>query len=205
MNCTELRSRLQAYASGTLRTEEEAAFEAHLGSCEECAAEVTLAEARLAQAGALPKVVAPAQDLWPGIQERIERPRLAGRIALPKWALAAAAVLLIAASSAVTAVWLQPSSRSATQGSTRLVGLEAEYTVASDDLSAALAAARSRLAPETIAIIERNLASIDQALAESHRALALDPGNAALEQLVVAAWRHKVDLLRRATAIGSTS
>jgi predicted anti-sigma-YlaC factor YlaD len=205
MTCIELRARLEGYARGALPAPEEAAFEAHLSVCDDCSALVARAETELRHTGTLPKSVAPEDDLWPGIQARIESRRIAGRIALRRWALAAAAVLLIGVSSAVTAMLLRPPSGSAVWASTRLIGFEAEYTAASDDLTAALSAARSRLAPETIATIERNLTVIDQALTESRRALALDPGNIALEQLVVAAWRQKVDLLRRATAIGSAS
>lgn len=205
MSCTELQTRLPAYARGTMGAEEEAAFEAHLSGCEDCSTLVALAAPKLPQTGALPKTVVPATDLWPAIQGRIDSRRIAGRIAVPKWALAAAAMLLIAASSAVTAVILQPFSRPAVQPSPRLVGFEAEYSAASEDLVAALAAARSRLAPETIATIERNLSVIDNALAESRRALARDPGNVALEHLVVAAWQQKVDLLRRATTLSGES
>ena len=83
--------------------------------------------------------------------------------------------------------------------------LEAQYSVVSEDLLGALEQARSRLSPETMATIERNLRIIDAALDETRQALAQDPGNAALGQMVVAAWRQKVDLLRRAAALGTES
>jgi hypothetical protein len=120
--------------------------------------------------------------------------------------LAAAAVLLVAVSSGVTALLLrQSSSRPTVQPSSALAPLEAQYASATADLAAALEAARDRLAPATIATIERTLAVIDSALAESRRALAGDPGNVTLERLVVAAWRQKMDFLRRATALASES
>jgi hypothetical protein len=56
-----------------------------------------------------------------------------------------------------------------------------------------------------MATIERNLRIIDIALEETRQALAKDPGNPALGQMVVAAWRQKVDLLRRATTLGAES
>jgi anti-sigma-K factor RskA len=205
MTCTQLQTRLQDYARGTMSAEEESAFETHLDSCEDCSTIVALAGPELRHAGTLPRTVPPVQDLWPAIQARIEPARIAGRIAMPRWTLAAAAVLLIAASSAVTAVILRQAGQSAAQSSTHLVGFEAEYSAASEELTAALAAARGRLAPETILTIERNLSLIDNALAESRRALAADPGNVALEQLVVAAWRQKVDLLRRAAMLSGES
>lgn len=205
MTCTEIPRRLQAYAHGGMSAEEEAAFEAHLSGCDTCSKLVALAEPKLRMTAALPATVSPVQDLWPAIRARIDSRRARGNLVLPRWALAAAAVLLIAVSSALT-VYFQPAPRGPVgQAPTRLIGFEAEYTAASEDLSTALAAARSRLAPETIATIEQNLTVINNALAESRRALAGDPGNAALEQLVVAAWRQKVDLLRRATILSGES
>jgi predicted anti-sigma-YlaC factor YlaD len=205
MTCAELQTRLQAYASGTMSGEEEAAFEAHLSLCESCSTMVALAESAVPQTAALPKSIAPTQDLWPAIQSTIDSRRRIGRVALPRWALAAAAVLLMTVSSGVTVVLLQRSGGPSIQAPSRLIGFEAEYSAASEDLSAALWAARSRLAPETIATIERNLAVIDHALAEARAALAQDPGNPALEPLVVAAWRQKMDLLRRATVLSGDS
>ena len=87
--------------------------------------------------------------------------------------------------------------------SSRLASLEAEYAAATQDLAGALERARSRLAPETLASIEKSLDLIDAALEESRQALARDPGNEGLRLLVVAAWRQKVDLLRRATRGGT--
>jgi hypothetical protein len=83
--------------------------------------------------------------------------------------------------------------------------LEAQYAAVSEDLTGALEKVRSRLQPETMATIERNLRIIDTALDETRLALAKDPGNPALGQMVVAAWRQKVDLLRRATTLGAES
>ena len=147
--------------------------------------------------------IAPAADLWPEIRERVAAHRRASsRIAAPRWALAAAAMLLIALSSGVTAVLLT-SDGPRTVATGNISALEAEYSAVSEDLTAALEQARARLTPETMATIERNLRIIDAALDETRQALAKDPGNAALGQMVVAAWRQKVDLLRRATALGT--
>ena len=207
MTCAEIRERLDGYARGEFSPREDAAFEAHLSSCAACAALLEAAEPALAEARTLPRAVEPGANLWPGVRSRMD-PRIAPRrrVPLPGWMLAAAAVLLVAVSSGVTALLLrQSSSRPTAQPSFALSALEAEYASATADLATALEGARGRLAPATIATIERNLAVIDQALAESRRALANDPDNTALEHLVVAAWRQKVDFLRRATALASES
>jgi anti-sigma factor RsiW len=207
MSCAELRTRADAYARGSLSAPESAALEAHLTTCASCAAFLEAAEAPPEQTAGLPRSVDPELDLWPGIQKRLGQSGAGrGRVAIRGWQLAAAALLLIALSSGVTALLLRRSAGgSAMQQALALTPLEAQYASAAAELAGALERARSQLAPQTIAIIERNLAVIDSALAESRRALAGDPHNAMLEQLVIAAWRQKMDFLRRATALSPAS
>ncbi len=205
MNCTELRDRFDAYVAGTLSEAESAALESHLDGCIACHEALANRDRALGQTGGLPRSVVPPTDLWPGIEKQLaSRRRFRGRVALPGWLLAAAAALLMVASSGGTVLFLRnwPGDRPAIQPSSHLTALESQYSAASAELTEALEKARSRLSPETVATIERSLRIIDQALAESRAALARDPGNQALEQLVMAAWRQKVDLLRRATALG---
>ncbi|HEV8196840.1 MAG TPA: zf-HC2 domain-containing protein [Gemmatimonadales bacterium] len=204
MTCAELRARLDAYVNGTLSSAETAAFEAHLDTCAACGDFLANAAERPQELNALPRSVEPDADLWPAITGRLA-PRRASRrgIPVPAWALAAAAVLLIALSSGATVLLLRSGTHAPVTLSSRLEGVEAEYAAASDDLGRTLENARARLAPETLATIERNLATIDSALAESRRALAKDPANGVLEQLVVAAWRQKLEFLRRAAALST--
>lgn len=205
MTCRDFEARADAYAEGRLSASEAAAFEAHLNRCAACAAALERAAGPPTGLAALARSIEPAEDLWPAIHGRLaslrERP---GRIAVPRWGLAAAALLLIALSSGVTAVLLRPAPETAS-ATLDVSALEAQYAAVSEDLSGALEKARSRLEPATVATIERNLRIIDAALDETRQALAKDPGNPALGQMVVAAWRQKVDLLRRATALGTES
>lgn len=206
MTCAELRLSLDGYASGSLPAEAERAFEDHLASCAACSALLEQAEARPDPVPALPRSVEPAADLWPAIQARLAPRGGRRRVSVPGWLLAAAAVALVAVSSGVTALLLQRSTASPSAPLASAISpLEAQYASAAADLNAALVQARGRLAPATLAVIERNLAVIDSALAESRRALASDPGNATLEQLVIATWKRKMDFLRRATALSTSS
>ena len=79
--------------------------------------------------------------------------------------------------------------------------LEAEYVSQTETLSELLERQRDQLAPETIATLERNLAIIDAAIADSRAALAADPSNPELETLLRAGYEQKVALLERAAQL----
>jgi hypothetical protein len=72
-----------------------------------------------------------------------------------------------------------------------------EYDRLDEELSALLAGQRDKMQPETIAKVERNLAIIDGAIAEIRQALAEDPGNEALRQLLKASYGQKSALVRQ--------
>lgn len=207
MRCQELRALLDAYVRGHVAPAEAAALEDHLTSCPACTALLEQLESLPDGVSALSRSVEPEADLWPGIRSRLAPRRGMGtaRVTLPGWLLAAAAVLLIAVSSGVTAMLMRPLRPSAPLPVAAISPLEAQYASAASELSAELGRAHTRLAPATLAIIERNLAVIDSALAESRRALAGDPGNTALTRLVIAVWQQKMDFLRRATALSGES
>ena len=112
--------RLDDFASGELPDIERRLMERHLEACEECRAEAEAIRALLAEVSTLPTAIAPPTDLWEGIAGRLE-PRAAGLPqgeetkvipfaprrkpwTPPRWALqAAAAVVLVAGSSLITA------------------------------------------------------------------------------------------------------
>jgi hypothetical protein len=207
MTCAELRLRFDDYVRGRLSDTQAAALESHLESCAECEALLESDAGAVDATRSLPRALSPREDLWPGIGARLTRrePAHRRRVAVPRWMLAAAAALLVAVSSGATALLLKREPVRLSAGpSDRLASLEAEYTSATRELAGALERARSRLAPETLASIEKSLGLIDAALEESRLALAKDPGNEGLRMLLVAAWRQKVDLLRRAAG-GATA
>ena len=74
-----------------------------------------------------------------------------------------------------------------------------------DELEDALEGLRGRLDPNTIRIIEGNLGVIDRAIEESRRALAVDPGNAFLEEHLERAYQRKLSYLREAARIAEWS
>jgi hypothetical protein len=167
-------------------------------------------------ASRLPREIAPERDLWPGIAARLE-PGDRTRAIWRGWHLAgavAAAVALVTVSSLIT-LWVTdrpdsvPVSRvqtpagiarparalngNATFGPDYLLG--PKYEKARQQLSQDLDTQLETLPPETREVIEKNLAQIRQALTEINGALADDPGNVLLQQLLMAAYQDELTVL----------
>lgn len=208
----------------------------------------TIDEARLRklreEVAALPSSIEPPADAWTNIRAAIEAERkpdigastgearstaagsapvyLASRVwwQRPSF-LAAAALLLVAGSSVLTAVALRSSHDqnppvAAGQGSGRGSGtsgassggpaslaqftvVESDYLRAVNDLSATLDAESGSLSLETIAKLRESLKIIDGAILEARNALAADPANRTLIQMLSTSYEQKVDLLKRTT------
>ena len=203
----------ELHAAAENRLDAADATQRHLDSCAACRTEVDRIRGLLEHVATLPREIEPPVDLYAGIRERIHAPRRAviGRGMPPRmylW-LAAAAVLLIIASSAVTTLILrggdQPiaTDHDGQGGGDSLAGAAAFRTVSEEydrldrDVAATLAAQREKLLPETVEKVERNLAIIDQAIREIRQALAEDPNNKALQQLLKASYGQKAALLRQ--------
>lgn len=72
-------------------------------------------------------------------------------------------------------------------------------------LEEALAQSSTPLDPNTVRIIEKNLAVIERAIDESRQALAVDPGNTFLVDHLERAYRHKLTYLREAVQLAGWS
>jgi hypothetical protein len=214
---------LWALMDDSLSEGERRATSAHLAGCAECRALLERARRLRGAVDRAPRSMAPPEDAWTEIRARIGARPLAPaerRSAMPRsrwlspgW-LAAAAVLLVVLSSMVTA-WVMrgdgsraiaptvasesgaPDERDATP---RFVATDEQERM-ERELSALLEAQRSTLTPETVAKIERNLDVIDAAIEEIKTALAEDPNNRALHDLLSASYRQKAALLKQASQI----
>lgn len=201
---------------------------AHLADCVGCGAQLASVRALLGAAQQAPVVMEPPVDAWTNIRRAIDDGKAvalphpvsaAPRVSVSRRTLAAAAVVLIAISSAVTTVVLRGrrdagtsvASHSVERGLTATLvtdtgagdisGIEREYLSSASTLRAALDQERPTLAPATVVLVERNLRIIDDAIAEARAALMRDPASTALRALLRKSHEQKIDFLRRTTAL----
>ena len=206
-------ARLSDYLDGELDAGEREAVEAHLEGCAGC--RETLDELRQVVARARAVTDAPPDaDLWPGIATRIggarapQSPVWQRRVSFTLPQAVAAGLVLVLASA--IGVWTMMSRTAGGPGAApgaapadvvRANLADETYDHAVGDLEQVLAEGRDRLDPRTYAVIERNLRTIDRAIAESRRALEADPGNVFLNNHLATARQRKLSLLRHATAL----
>ena len=166
--------------------------------------------------GRLPRNVEPVQDLWPVIEAR-----LAAREARPRrWAWqVAAAVLLVVGSSLLTASLVRrdlarvafvqdPAAQvpvspvpaiPAIHGSA--YALDPGYVAARQQLSGMLESRIDALPASAWKKLEANLAEIRRATAEINAALALQPGDPLLEELLLNTYQDELALLASASQL----
>lgn len=198
MTHDEILARLDARADGTLPAGELATVERHLAECAACRREAEALMALLADARALPRELTPGRDLWGGIEGRLapRAPSTVRSIPPRRWRplLLAAAIATVLLGGAALLL-LRPPARP----SVAFTREQARYLAASTDLARALARDPGHLAPETQAVVGRSLSVVDQAIAEAEAALRADPRNPGLEQMLLARYAQRLELLQRAT------
>ena len=167
----------------------------------------------------LPREMDPPADAWDAIRAQIARdesglPNPRARRPIHFWQrspfLIAASLLLVVGSSAITYVSTKgvdpgpvPSGsvgNAAVSGVSALAqftGKENDYLRRVNGLVAIMESGEVELAPETIAKVKESLAIIDAAILEARAALARDPANRALIEMLESTYEMKLDLLER--------
>jgi len=207
--------RLSERLDGSLTEEERGLLDAHLVTCTECRSVLADLERVVMHARALPEI-APDEDLWPGIAARVaafartdEAPRM--RVRTASWGITMSWPQLVAAGLALVVLsgggaWFfartqrAASSMVATQPSSEMQpAAHDQYAAEVADLQKELDQRRDHLDPETVKTIEANLKIIDIASAQARAALAADPANPYLKEVVSRQMKKKVELLKQAT------
>ena len=215
---------LDDYVTGDLTEEARSPVEDHVAACALCADEVESLKRILTCASELPKSIDPPVDAWSNIRSAISRDESAMRassvsragIWKRRYVLAAAVILVAVLSSAGTALYMNEhysgarssgadasnSSAEATPAALAAFAIEENnYLRTASMLQDLLDQQEAFLAPETVAQLKASLRTIDEAILEARNALARDPANKLLVEMLSASYRQKVDLLRRTTEL----
>lgn len=223
-----IRHLLDDYVTGELTEDARAPVAEHIAGCEICSAEVESLNIILARAAELPRSIDPPVESWSVIRQAIDQDmealKGAARSAVPVQSregwfaprrvvmMAAAALIVAVLSSGATFLYATRDGRTAdasgsappAQGETpaSLAAFTIEennYMRTANILKDLLDSQRDVLAPETVAQLNASLRTIDEAILEARNALARDPANKMLVEMLSASYRQKVDLLRRTT------
>ena len=205
---------LNDYVDANLDEAAERKVAAHLAVCRECADRHARLVSLLTSTRELPDRIDPPGEVWTAIRGEMS-PRRSFGVTMSWWRLAAAAVVLVAVSSIVTILIVRrpevlvvrpvpPTPATPVSDAPATKAVDASYDAGIKELTETLAQHRSQLDPATAAKVEASLHVIDLAIAEARQALAADPANTDLHDLLAASYERKLELLRRANQLSAT-
>ena len=214
-----IRHLLDDYVTGELTEDARGPVADHIAACAICTEEVESLKGILARAAELPKAIEPPAGAWLNIRAAIERdkeavatrPERSESFWRQPYALAAAVVLAAILSSGGTALYLNSRATSsdsaratASGGNAAAPATFVAFTIEENTylrnvavLQDLLDRQEGALAPETVAQLKASLRTIDEAILEARNALARDPANKMLIEMLSGNYRQKMDLMRR--------
>lgn len=214
-NCDNVANVLVDFIDGRLDAEAERAVERHLDTCANCRALVVDLRTIRAAAFMLDRHE-PAPDVWTSLQQRVAaEPAPRGRVlAMPttraSWSvwLGAAAAIILATLIGVLPLMRRsepPPSQDADAGAEATVesvtaefeAAEQHYQKAITDLETIAKQDTGELDPQVAAVLQKNLAVIDQAIGESRAALQSQPSSDTAQDGLFDALRTKIALLQQ--------
>jgi len=210
-----IESDRQGAADGTLDAERMRVAYGHLAECQSCAADIARLRTVMTRVREAPAPSPSLDDLWPSIRSRIEQSKVVrlGQLAEPNaivrphrpWlaigSTAVAAALLIAALTQMQGWRPRATSGSAPTADIAFASAADStrfYEDESRKLLNDLEMQRAMMGSTATASLDGDLAIIDRSIAEQKDALTRDPHNVALQRLLAASYREKVELLKRA-------
>ncbi len=178
----------------------------HLDECQECKRTVAELRELIARASRLGEIE-PPRDLLPGIRTRTNRPSSGWM----RWVAAAAVIGFVALLALLQIGGDGVASVETAEGSELSIetlladfrDAEAEYVRATDLLARRLEERRAELEPEVLAVLDRNLAQIDAAIAAVRRVLDPDRVDVQSRQMLTALYDKKLRILWRASRLSS--
>jgi hypothetical protein len=215
---------LDDYVTGDLTEDARAPVAEHIAACDLCRSEIESLQTVVTRTRELPRSVEPPAEAWTGIRSAIARdesavraPMSAARIGERRrpYLVAAAVVLAAVLSSAGTAWYLSARNpagdipaATAVNSTSETPATLAAFTIEENNylrtasrLQDLLDQQEGSLAPETVVQLRASLHAIDDAIIEARNALARDPANKLLVEMLSSSYRQKVDLLRRSTEL----
>jgi hypothetical protein len=170
-------------------------------------------------AAKLPTEVSPDRDLWPEIEQAITTPaKHHGTSWNTPWAQAAAVVLLVAGSSGITYVAVRddgPQSPVVIDSTNvfetvsgdfgRKYTLGNEYLDAHGELQNELDEKLEFLSPESRDEVIKNLNTIRAAIKDINQALAAEPDNILLQELLLSAYHGEISLMKKVDGIANSA
>ena len=213
-----IRHLLDDYVTGELTEDARGPVADHIADCAICSAEVDALKGILARAADLPRSIDPPPEAWLNIRAAIERDKEAvathhgasERYWRRPYVLAAAVVLAAVLSSGGTALYLKSRTTDSSRVTASNTGNGAPpatfvaFTIEENNylrnvavLQDLLDQQEASLAPETVAQLKASLRTIDEAILEARSALARDPANKMLIDMLSGTYRQKMDLMRR--------
>jgi hypothetical protein len=205
---------LSAYADGELNAVAIGRAERHLAECAPCVEALRRVRELVGAAQALPRDIAPPPELWTSLRDQLARRPIhaSSRWWHNGWLASAAALVLVVGTAVVASNTaskakgskLLPSVSSVERPtSPAVVNVDNNYAATLAQLRETLEVERDRLSPSTVRTVERSLAVIDSAITEARNALASDPANPTLIDILSAHYERKVELLQRATELSA--
>jgi len=170
----------------------------------------------MARAAGLAIAVKPERDLWPEIEQRISEPVRPGRSAWNSvWVQAAAVLLLVGGSSGITYLAVNDDGDPTTMvgGTQTLIfepvsgsfgsqyNLGPDYQDARRSLVSKLGDELDHLEPEIRADVTANLEVIRAAINDINKALATEPDNVLLQNLLLDTYREELTLMNKVDGI----
>ncbi len=204
MTCHDALAHLSEYLDRTLDADTRAAVDAHVQSCDACKALVADLDRIRTTAHTLGPITPPAH-VWRNIAAELRTTQR--RADTWQWLGLAAALLLVTAgvymvaqpdtaSPLVTADGNASAPPTVETVEDTLRRAEAEYERAIAMLEKVVKDGNQNVSPDTLATLQRNVTTIDSAIAESRAALTDNPASQPARTSLFDALRNKVNLLQ---------